>query len=319
MCAAILAAAFGAVAAAIKLKPEAPTKPTAARKAGVQVVEARAEALNPVVEGYGRARPVRRVTIAAEVGGRVVRVAPGLDDGQPLAAGCLAVEIEAVDYEARVAGAAAQRDSAQASVDQLKVQTETLRRRLAVQQRILAVEQADLERVSRLEGTGVAMERELDAARRAVLRAEDTVADMAGRIAAAAPQLAAAEARVRETEAALTTAEANLKRTRIVAPFSGVVAAVTVEADQQVAPNQRLFELWDVSKVEIPVALPLEQAGLLAPDLCGVDGPEGCARCGSPWMRAGCSASGRGRSAGSSRWTATRRRSRRWSRWPTPG
>jgi len=274
VCAGIVAGALAVAAALIANKPEAPRSDPPQRRPGVRVVEARTRVLTPVVEGFGRVRPARRVAISAEVAGRVRQVAEALEDGRSLEAGALALEIEPVDFQARVDAAAAQLDGARASVEQLEQQQATLRERVAVQRQLLALERAELRRTEGLEGKGVAGERELDAARRALLRSQDALADLAGRLASSSPQLVATRARVREVEAALTTARADLARTRIEAPFAGMVARVAVEAHQRVNPGQTLFELWDVARVEVPVALSLEQAALLAPDLCGVDGPE---------------------------------------------
>ncbi|MBX3470365.1 MAG: efflux RND transporter periplasmic adaptor subunit, partial [Planctomycetes bacterium] len=59
-------------------------------------------------------------------------------------------------------------------------------------------------------------------------------------------------------------------RTTVRAPFAGQVVAAPVQAQEHVAAGQVLFELHDLSRIEVPVPLPLDEAALLAPGLGAV-------------------------------------------------
>ncbi|RME76242.1 MAG: HlyD family efflux transporter periplasmic adaptor subunit [Planctomycetota bacterium] len=61
-------------------------------------------------------------------------------------------------------------------------------------------------------------------------------------------------------------------------PVAGQIASVAVEPHAQVAPGQTLFTLHDTSRLEIPVAVPVSRALLLAPGLRAPSGGAGAGR-----------------------------------------
>jgi RND family efflux transporter MFP subunit len=267
----------GAMALAVVLKnsrPKAPRKDVPVQRVGVRVVNIGAQDLAPRIEGLARARAHRRVSIASDVTGRVIAISLALEDGAHIASGTVVVQIDPVDAQARLAQAQALEDSARAEVSRLEGSEQFLARRIDLSAATLELERAELKRVQGLSDRGINSPRDLDQARRAVLRTEDQLVGLRQLETLLVPQLAAAEARVREQVARRTLAELELQRTTIRAPFSGQVANVKVEKHQRVAPGQVLFELWDTSTVEVPVVLSVADAALLAEDLR----PEGLGR-----------------------------------------
>jgi RND family efflux transporter MFP subunit len=77
------------------------------------------------------------------------------------------------------------------------------------------------------------------------------------------PQLQAARASLRSAEAQLADARLALGRTRITAPFDGVVRSKSVDVGQYVAPGQNLGSLYDAGEVEIAVPLTDAEAALV--------------------------------------------------------
>ncbi|MBT8479778.1 MAG: efflux RND transporter periplasmic adaptor subunit, partial [Gemmatimonadetes bacterium] len=77
------------------------------------------------------------------------------------------------------------------------------------------------------------------------------------------PQLQAARANLRSAEAQLADARLALGRTRITAPFDGLVRAKSVDIGQYVAPGQNLGSLYDTDEVEIVVPLTDAEASLV--------------------------------------------------------
>ncbi|MGB0944345.1 MAG: hypothetical protein ACPGUE_18190, partial [Marinomonas sp.] len=71
------------------------------RKKGPLVVieEVRYARLDPVVTGFGRAKPVTTWDAISEVSGRVVYQHPGLKNGAFISEGTLVLKIDPVDYE----------------------------------------------------------------------------------------------------------------------------------------------------------------------------------------------------------------------------
>ncbi len=266
-CGAILAGAFAGAAALRATRRAPPRQEPTARRTGVEVVQAQPQVLRPQVEGLGRSRPARRVRVAAQVGGRVVTIHPRLEDGNRIEGGVLAVEIEPDEYQNAVLRAEAKLAQGEAEVDRLAEQARFLQERLALQEKLLETERAELERLQGLLERGIIRERELEIARLAVLRGEHDLVNLRSTVALLGPQQAGAAAQVREAQAALADARLNLGRARIVVPFAGLLAVVAVEEHQLVSPGQDLFELWEVDRVEVPVSLSLPEASLLSDDL----------------------------------------------------
>ena len=77
------------------------------------------------------------------------------------------------------------------------------------------------------------------------------------------PQLQAAQAGLRSAEAQLADARLALGRTRLVAPFDGIVRSKSVDVGQYVAPGQNLGSLYDTDEVEIVVPLTDTEASLV--------------------------------------------------------
>ncbi|MGE0710469.1 MAG: efflux RND transporter periplasmic adaptor subunit [Planctomycetota bacterium] len=265
--AAIIGLALVAFVALKRSRPKPPSEKPHAAAVGVRVVEAGPRTIAPQVEGLARARPRRRVAIPAEVGGRVVYVAPELGNGARIASGTVVVRIDSADLEAALAQAEAQRAAAQAEVSRLEGQGGYLARRRDLNEAQLELEQAELRRVEGLKGSGINTERELDAARRAVLRTDDQLVSIRQALGQLEPQLLAARARVDELAARCRMAALDLERATIRAPFTGQAANKAVEEHQRVSPGQTLFELWELDELEVPVVLSLADATLLSPDL----------------------------------------------------
>jgi RND family efflux transporter MFP subunit len=73
----------------------------------------------------------------------------------------------------------------------------------------------------------------------------------------------AAQAQLDDAKARLASAEENLNRTKVTAPFAGVVAERTVSAGDVVQPGGQLFTVIDPSSMRLEAAVPAEQLGLV--------------------------------------------------------
>jgi RND family efflux transporter MFP subunit len=163
------------------------------------------------VEIAGVLEPVRSVSLAAEVPGRVIEVA--VEEHSHVAAGALLARLDPALPEAAVAQARASLLRAQATA------------RLA---------RADLRRQRGLADKGVTSAAELD-------RAESDERAKAAQVA--------------EARAALVDAETRLAKTRIEAPFAGVVSSFDLEPGAYLQPGSPVAELADLTEIEIEVGV----------------------------------------------------------------
>lgn len=129
-----------------------------------------------------------------------------------------------------------------AEIDQNGIRDQFLSARsgLTSAQNSADIAQRELERAQKLYAAGAIAERDLDNAKR-------------GNVAAQA-QLADARAR-------LANSEETWKRTRITAPFSGIVSERQVSAGDVVAPGGALFTVIDPTTMRLEASVPADQLG----------------------------------------------------------
>lgn len=267
MCVGILVAALLLAVALRSTRVEAPRSAPPVVRVGVRVVAAHARPIAPELEGFGRAQAMRTARVPARVGGLVLEVHPRLEPGRQLAGEEVVVRLDPADAIVEEAAAAARVDAAVAEGDRLAATAAPLESRVAITERLVELERAELTRLEALVAQGLVRDREPDAARLALLRQEDALEALRSQRDQLRAQRAAAAAAQQEAEAALRRARLALERTTVRAPFAGHVAATSVEAFEHVVAGQVLFELHDLALVEVPVPLPLEQAALLASGL----------------------------------------------------
>jgi len=184
------------------------------------------------IEGNGTVRPKSEITISPQVAGRVTWVSPSFATGGRFEKGDVLIRIEAADYLNAVQ--AAEAEVAQRRVDLLTWE----------EQRELAIEEY-----------GRFRERE------GITAPIDT--SEVGGLVFRDPQVRAAEAALARAEAGLEDAKLALARTRIVAPFDGIVRTKMADVGQYVAPGQTLGSLYDTDEVEIVVPLTDTEASLI--------------------------------------------------------
>lgn len=217
----------------VALSPEPPKvdKPVVAPVVTVVPVEVRQGSLN--VRGNGTVRPTQEVNLAAEVGGRVLEVAPSLVSGGFFAEGATLVRIDPTDYQNAVA-------VAEAAVTQRRYEM------------LLAEEETEIAREEweRLQA-------------RTGDTSEPTRTTELGSLVLKEPQLKLAEASLKSAEASLADATTRLSRTQVQAPFNGRVRVKNVDIGQYVGPGQAVATIYNTDEVEIVVPLTSDDAALI--------------------------------------------------------
>jgi len=194
----------------------------------VTTAPARIESGPILVRGSGTVRPSAEVTLAPQVGGRVAWVSPSFVSGGRVVAGEPLFRIEAADYENAVAAAEADVAGRRVDVLQAEEEVQIAREEYA---RLAAREGLDPEGASPL-----------------VLRE---------------PQLQAARAALGSAEARAEDARLALERTRVRAPFDGVVREESVDIGQYVGAGQSVGRMYATGSVEIVVPLSDDRAALI--------------------------------------------------------
>ncbi len=177
------------------------------------------------IRGYGTVRPLREITLIAEVAGRITWVAEAFVSGGAFHRGDELLRIDSTEYANAVIVARA--EVVQRQFDLLRAEEEMT--------------------IARQEWT-------LLENRRGVQRQEESTE--LGSLVFREPQQKAAAAQLRSARAHQDDAEARLKRTRIAAPFNGRVRGKSADVGQFVGPGQVVASYYgtDAAEIDVPVA-----------------------------------------------------------------
>lgn len=221
--------------------------------------------------GFGRVVAAKEWSAVSRVQGRATSLAEGLSEGRIVEAGEVLIEIERTDYELAVARAKANVASSEARLDELERQEANTRRSLDIQQSILAVAQAELDRAEELLASGAGTGRAVENAQSAYLAQQSAVVSLQNSIDIFPAQRMAAEAALDVQRVALSEAEADLSHTTITAPFKGRIDSTAVQQDQYIRSGEILLTLHDISAAEVTAEI---QPQAFAPLAASVFGPD---------------------------------------------
>jgi HlyD family secretion protein len=155
----------------------------------------------------GTVKACRRAKLSPSTGGQIAHL--GIREGDPVKAGHLLVELWNEDIKAEVSLAESELQSAEAKATAACLHAEVARR--------------EADRLTRLRARGATSEDELDKVETEAL--------------ASGADCAAARASTGVAQSKLTVAKANLNKTRLIAPFGGVVAEINGELNEYVTPS----------------------------------------------------------------------------------
>ncbi|MBR3371947.1 MAG: HlyD family efflux transporter periplasmic adaptor subunit [Rhodobacteraceae bacterium] len=215
--------------------------------------------ISPALSAFGEVRTQRALELRAPVGGRVLEVAPGFEDGAEVTQGQLLFRIDPADAQSALALAQSDLTRAQAEL------------RDAERALVLAAEDVDaadaqfnlreraLARRQGLADRGVSTEAALEEAELALSSARQAVV---GRKQAQAQ----AEARVHQARTALerqhisvNEAQRRLDDTRVYASFTGTLTDVTLVEGRIVNTSEQLARIIDPAALEVSVRLSTAQ------------------------------------------------------------
>lgn len=225
----------------------------------VNVVVAEARSVAPVLATFGEVRSRRTLDLRAPTGGRVVELAPAMEDGSAVAEGQLLLRIDPAD--ARAARDLAASDLARAEAD-LRDATRT--RALAGDELAAAEAQARLraqalDRQRSLASRGVGSEAAAETAELARSQAEQSVLSRRQALAQAEARVEQSQALLDRQRITLAEAERRLADTEVYAGFDGTLADVTVVLGGIVTANERLARIIDPAALEVAFRLSTSQ------------------------------------------------------------
>ena len=251
----LLAAGVGAFRALSAKRKEPERAEQHARAVAVRTTRLERIDYREQIDGYGSARALRRASVAAEIGGVVRWIAPKLEAGAEVKQDEILVRLDDRDAKSALESAVARLDRIHAAAGTLESDLKTARSKVAIVRRELLASKRELERIENLQGQEVATASEYDKQSMATALRESALLDLEGRISSFQSQLERNRAEAREAEANRDRAKHDLGRAEVRAPHAGRIELRHVNPGDRVAVGNALFEVVDLSRIEIPVAI----------------------------------------------------------------
>jgi RND family efflux transporter MFP subunit len=233
----IIAAGVGAFSYLTSLKTEAEINRPAAKPTIVEVVEAEPSDERAVVSAMGTVIPAKSVTLAPEVGGKIVSQSPKLVPGGKFRQGETVLRLDGRDYG------------------------------LAIEQQRAQVVRAEMELATE-HGRKAVAEKEWS-----LIKDEVRPSEQGKKLALREVQLENAEASVTSAKSSLAKAELDKSRTVIKAPFNALVTEEFVEVGQIMGPGSRIATMVASDFFWVRAAVPMDRLSWIA--IPGVNGKQG--------------------------------------------
>jgi HlyD family secretion protein len=208
----------------------------------------------PVLPLFGEAVSPDRVSLVAPMAGRIAE--RPVREGQRVAAGDLLVALDEADIGPALRQAEAEVADIESQIVNERVRHDNDRDALARERDIVTNAQRHLERTRSLVDRNLASPADLDNAADTLARARLTVATREGAIAEHPARLRGLEARLSRAEAMKEAAERDARRSRVVAPFEGIVTDVRVAPGDQVASGAALLSFYPPERLEVHARVP---------------------------------------------------------------
>lgn len=232
----------------------------------VRTLEVRELAAVPRVVGYGEVAAARTWQGVAEVGGTIIEMDPDVQVGRVVAEGTVLFEIDPEQLELEKRRTQASAKGVRAQIAELEAREASAKNSLAVEQKVLALAQKELERSEALYRTGNVSQTELEAAEASVLSAQKSVVSLQNTLAELPATRRVLKAQLEEVDAGVTGAELVLTRTKIVAPFRMRIAELNVTTGQSVSGGQVLLVGEGLDTLEVTARLPIGGIDPLLPN-----------------------------------------------------
>ncbi len=236
----------------VKLKPGPQLKSDAELAPKVLVAKAEYRELEAMVSGYGRARAKETWVLVSEVSGRVIYRHPDLEKGGMLPQGTVALKIDPVDYQLKLAQAKSDLNSAKAEASRIALNKNKMQVSLGLEKNRLKILEDELKRKQGLLKQGSISRSAVDLEQANVFAQQQKVVDLETSIKLIPNDIEVAQARVQVSQSRLAEAQRALDKTVVTVPFDARITSVSAELEQVVNPQSVLIRANHIGQMQIP-------------------------------------------------------------------
>jgi len=238
------------------LRPKAQRQVPVEKGPLVEVLRAKAENVEMVVESFGTVEPRESLKLVAQVRGPIVDLSPAFKEGSFVKKGTRLIQIDPRTYGLEVERRKVQIKQSEAELKRLKQEVVNLNSRLKIAKSDAGLAKNEYLRLKKLIERKVIAQSQLDKSEQAYLASQERLQALENQMALIGPQkeqLTAARdmARVLHEQAKL-----DLERSAIDAPFDGWVLEKAIEVGQHVNVGQQLGSIYRSGELDIEVRIP---------------------------------------------------------------
>lgn len=236
-------------------RPDPPAVESRERVWQVAVTTVQLETLSPQLTLYGKVESPEVFKAAAPGQGRVADVLAS--EGSRVRKGDPLVMLDEKDFEPAVTQARADVAELQAQIESENLRYASDNEALDEQRKLLELANAELARAERLEQRNLGSESALDQARQNVAQQQLSLSTRQLNVADHGARLARLQASLERATARLAVAERDYERSRIMAPFDGIVSSLPVTVGNQVKANDVVLEMYSLESMEVRATVPV--------------------------------------------------------------
>jgi RND family efflux transporter MFP subunit len=222
----------------------------------VEVLPAKTQDVEMVVETFGTVEPRESLKLVAQVRGQIVEIDPAFKEGGFVQKKTRMIQIDPRTYELAVERRKVQINQAEAELKSLQQQVVNLKARMKIARSDVKLAKNEYLRLKKLVERKVIAQSQLDKTEQTYLASQERLQALDNQMALIGPQkeqlIASRDmARVMYQEASL-----DLERSSIIAPFDGWVLEKAIEVGQHVNIGQQLGRIYSAGELDIEVRIP---------------------------------------------------------------
>lgn len=234
----------------------------------VEALATKYQTLSPTVTLYGRVESPRTTVLRAPPQSTQAEiVALKVLEGDEVKQGDLLIELDDQDSQLGLQQREADRMDTEAQIALEQQQQSHNVTALVHEEALLALAQKALTRVNTLKKQNVSSDSVVEEAQRALEQQQLTISNRRTLIAGHPHRLAQLQARLARQKALQQLSALEIQRSRVLAPFSGMIAKVSVSVGDRVRTGDALLTLYDNSALEVRAQIPNRYQDLMLSSL----------------------------------------------------
>ncbi|MBW1739263.1 MAG: HlyD family efflux transporter periplasmic adaptor subunit, partial [Deltaproteobacteria bacterium] len=219
----------------------------------VETIEVRKTSPNMIVKTYGTVRSGENLSLTAEVKGKIVKMAPGFEEGGYFRKGSFLMRIDPRNYALNVEGLDSEMGRLDAESARIIQEQENLQSTRRIAEEDMRLARAEYDRNLSLAKRNVVSQNQVDQTRQRWLVSRQKAQETENALALIKPSIDLLQARRQSVLVQLKEARLALEKTEIRAPFDCRVAKKFVERGQYVMAGTRLANIYNVGIMEVEV------------------------------------------------------------------